>query len=244
MGKKIAAFFDIDGTLTREALMIKHFKQLVKYEVIDESVWNEKIKPVYEAYDQRFKEYDSYLYLIAQIYKDKLKNINKYFNQYIAANVVDKNWNVVYKYTRNRIEYHKENGHLIFFISGSPDFLVEEMAKKYGITDYKGTTYLTDDNNNFTGELIQMWDSKSKRKQMLEFIDKYDIDIEKSYAYGDTSGDFSMLKKMKHGIAINPTKELLELIRNDEKAKNTVDIIVERKDVIYNLSPDVRILDI
>ena len=154
MGKKIAAFFDIDGTLTREALMIKHFKQLVKYEVIDESVWNEKIKPVYEAYDQRFKEYDSYLYLIAQIYKDKLKNINKYFNQYIAANVVDKNWNVVYKYTRNRIEYHKENGHLIFFISGSPDFLVEEMAKKYGITDYKGTTYLTDDNNNSLVGLI------------------------------------------------------------------------------------------
>lgn len=244
MEKKIAAFFDIDGTLTREALMIKHFKQLVKYEVIDASVWDNQIKNVYEEYDKRFKEYDSYLYLIAQVYKDKLKNINKYFNKYIVKNVVDKNWDIVYKYTRSRIEYHISKGHLIFFISGSPDFLVEEMAKKYEITDFKGTTYLTDDNNNFTGELVQMWDSKSKYRQMQEFIKEYNVDVEKSYAYGDTSGDFSMLKHMKYGIAINPTKELIDLINGDEIAKKSVDIIVERKDVVYNLTPNVKILDI
>lgn len=30
-----AAFFDIDGTLFRNSLMIEHFKKLIKYEVID-----------------------------------------------------------------------------------------------------------------------------------------------------------------------------------------------------------------
>ena len=33
----IAAFFDIDGTLYRNSLMVEHFKKLLKYEVIDPS---------------------------------------------------------------------------------------------------------------------------------------------------------------------------------------------------------------
>ena len=37
--KKIAGFFDIDGTIARESLMIEHFKRLIKYEIIDERVW-------------------------------------------------------------------------------------------------------------------------------------------------------------------------------------------------------------
>ncbi|MEG2456718.1 MAG: threonine synthase [Clostridia bacterium] len=31
----IAAFFDIDGTLYRDSLMVEHFKKLIKYEIID-----------------------------------------------------------------------------------------------------------------------------------------------------------------------------------------------------------------
>ena len=31
---KIAAFFDIDGTLYRDSLMVEHFKKLIKYDII------------------------------------------------------------------------------------------------------------------------------------------------------------------------------------------------------------------
>ena len=47
----------------------------------------------------------------------------------------------VYKYTRNIIEKHKKEGHLIIFISGSPDFLVKEMAEKYGVSDMDLVTF-------------------------------------------------------------------------------------------------------
>lgn len=33
---KIAAFFDIDGTLYRDSLMVEHFKKLIKYDIIDQ----------------------------------------------------------------------------------------------------------------------------------------------------------------------------------------------------------------
>ena len=35
--KKIAAFFDIDGTIYRNALLIEHFKKLIKYELFKEN---------------------------------------------------------------------------------------------------------------------------------------------------------------------------------------------------------------
>ncbi len=78
------------------------------------------------------------------------------------------------------------------------------MAEKYGATEYKGTVYLVDENNNFTGgEIVKMWDSENKQKAIDEFLDKYDVDLDNSYAYGDTTGDLSMLRMVGNPIAIN-----------------------------------------
>ena len=80
-----------------------------------------------------------------------------------------------------------------------------------------------------------MWDSDSKQKAINELVEKHDIDLSKSYAYGDTSGDYTMFKSVGCPFAINPTKELLGKIKNDESLKDKINLIVERKDVIYNL---------
>jgi hydroxymethylpyrimidine pyrophosphatase-like HAD family hydrolase len=93
-----------------------------------------------------------------------------------------------------------------------------------------------------TGEIVQMWDSDSKHVAIMEFVEKYDIDLQSSYAYGDTIGDYSMLKLVGNPVAINPTKELLQNIRNDEELRKRAIIIVERKDVIYKLTADIEFL--
>ena len=53
-----------------------------------------------------------------------------------------------------------------------------------------------------------------------------------------------MLKRVGNPIAINPTKELLTHIGNDPILSKNSQIIVERKDIIYSLSPNVDIFDI
>ena len=87
-----------------------------------------------------------------------------------------------------------------------------------------------------------MWDSKSKLEAIKEIIDEYNVDLESSYAYGDTTGDFSMLKMVGNPVAINPNKELLNEIRKDNILKHKASIIVERKNVIYKLDPMVELL--
>ena len=42
MKRNIAAFFDIDGTIHRNSLLIEHFKLLLKYEYINVMSWEGK----------------------------------------------------------------------------------------------------------------------------------------------------------------------------------------------------------
>ena len=122
----------------------------------------------------------------------------------------------VYKFTRSMLQKHKKEGHLVIFISGSPDFLVKNMAKKYGADDFKASQYIYE-GEKFTGKVVPMWDSTSKNGAIDYFVEKYNIDLENSFAYGDTHGDFAMLKRVGNPVAINPARELLDSIKMDQE---------------------------
>jgi HAD superfamily hydrolase (TIGR01490 family) len=133
---------------------------------------------------------------------------------------------------------------MIFFISGAPDFLVEKMAEKYQVTAYKATRYIVDENNNFTGEVVSMWDSENKQKAVNQLVNQYKVDLDASFSYGDTNGDLSMLKIVGNPVAVNPINKLLMAIKQDEKLYEKTTIIVERKDLIYELSPSVKLIQL
>lgn len=235
----IGAFFDIDGTLYRDSLMIAHFKKLLKYEVIDPVLWYTHVEKTYTMWKKRRGNYEDYMEELAGIYVDAIKKLNKDETSFITKQVINLKWDAVYQYTRDRILFHQEQGHHVFFISGSPDYLVEAMAKKYNVTECIGTKYLVDSDGNFTGEVIQMWDAESKAVAIDRLTKKYDLDLSSCFAYGDTNGDYSMLTSVGEGYAINPTQELLHRLKETDHVK----IIVERKDVIYELDPNVKIIE-
>lgn len=241
--KKIAAFFDIDGTLYRDSLMTEHFKKLIKYEVLDEKIWINDIKPLYTGWDNRQGDYDNYLFELSSAYVKAITGLDKDTIDFATNQVMKLKADRVYKYTREIIQKHKDAGHLVFFISGSPDFLVNKMGEKHDVFLSVGSAYIIKDNK-FTGTVIPMWDSESKNNMIDELISTYDIDLENSYAYGDTNGDYRMLKRVGNPIAINPSSELLNNIKNDSDLSKKINIVIERKDVIYKIKPDVEILDI
>jgi len=240
-GRNTAAFFDIDGTLYRDSLLIEHFKKLLKYDVLDEALWHTKVKYTYEDWKKRRGNYDDYLVELVDIYVESLKGIEKSKMDFITSQVVDLKGDTVYMYTRRQIEWHKEQEHKVFFVSGSPDYLVHKMAERYGITDCIGSKYLLDDEDRYTGDVIQMWDKTSKQKALLDFTEQYALDLDESYAYGDTLGDLSMFRLVGHPVAINPTRELLGHLKAGKRLRAKVKVVVERKDVIYMLDPEVDI---
>lgn len=234
-----AAFFDIDGTLYRDSLLIEHFRKLIKYELIDESQWSEHLQTTYNNWDKRQGNYDDYMFEISDQYVSAITGLKKSDIDFASGQVIKLKADRVYKYTRSRIKWHKEQGHKVIFISGSPDYLVQRMAEKYNVDDNMGSTYIVKDGK-MTGKVIPMWDSDSKDKAIDVFINKYNIDMTKSFAYGDTNGDISMLKRVGNPVAINPTRELLSFMNSDPLLRDRAKVVVERKDVIYELSSMVK----
>ena len=238
MKKRIAAFFDIDGTLYREGLITELFKKLIKSEIIDNDRWYKEVKPYYVKWDKRIGNYDNYLLKMADIYTEAIIGLHRSQIEFISNQIITQKGDRVYTYTRDKIKWHKDQGHLTITISGSPIELVRDVSLKYGFDDYVGTKYVLSENDVYTGDIIPMWDSVSKQSAIEDFVCKYNIDLDQSYAYGDTSGDFTMLNLVKNPTAINPTKELLLKILDVQELKEKINIIVERKDVVYKLSPD------
>ncbi len=172
-------------------------------------IWHDNVKYTYENWKKRRGNYDDYLKELSLIYVESLKGLDRAVMDFVAGQVIELGGDKVYMYTRREIQRHKELGHPVFFISGSPDYLVHKMAERYGITDSIGSRYLLDADGIYTGDVEQMWDSRAKYKAVLDYVKTYDIDLHESYAYGDTSGDLSMFQLVGHPVAVNPTHELL-----------------------------------
>ena len=235
MSKNIAAFFDIDGTIYREGLITEVFKKMVTHELIDASEWTDRVQPAFMAWDRRQGDYDIYLDRMVEAFKRVTVGISSEHINLIARKVIEQKGDRVYQFTRNEIIRHKEQGHKIIAISGSPDALVNYMAEKYRFDNWRGTVYQTDENGIYTGEIIPMWDSVSKEKAIHELAALYDLDLSECFSYGDTNGDLTMFRNTGHPTAVNPTRELLNHIREEKQLMDKINVIVERKDVIYHL---------
>ena len=233
--EKIAAFFDIDGTIYREGLITELFKKLIIHELVSDSTYVDSVKPAFTKWDKRQGYYDEYLDRMIEIYIKSIIGLKQDHITHIAKKVIEQKGDRVYRFTRNEIKRHKKNGDLVIAVSGSPIELVEEMASKYQFDDFRGTTYVIDEDNRYTGDLIPMWDGESKRKAILSLAKQYELNLEHCYAYGDTTGDLFMLRLVGHPFAINPTRSLIKAIKADADLSKKITVIVERKDMMYKM---------
>ena len=77
MQKNKAAFFDIDGTLFRNSLLIEHYFLMTKDGILDKENWEENVKPLYQKYQDRKGPYEDYLDKASLLYQKNLKGIDK-----------------------------------------------------------------------------------------------------------------------------------------------------------------------
>lgn len=242
--KKIAAFFDIDGTLYREGFIADLFKMLVKCEVITYEEWYDEVRPDFINWDRRVGTYDTYLLKMSSMYTQAIRGHHRSLVQHIVQRVIEDKAMRTYVYTRNRIQWHKEQGHMCITVSGSPYELVGAIAKFYEFDDYRGSKYLMDHHHRYTGEILPMWTAETKRQALIELAATHNIDLSESWSYGDTAADISMFELTGYPNLINPTRELIDLMRKDEELLERTTCIVERKDAIYRMNlREVELID-
>jgi HAD superfamily hydrolase (TIGR01490 family) len=111
---------------------------------------------------------------------------------------------------RDLIQSHKKDGDLLILISGSLYFIVDIFAKTLSFDDRRGAALETKDAK-FTGKIDGIHARGEKKIVVLnEFVQKYNLDLANSTAYGNSSLDRFWMAMVGNPVALNPDIKLME----------------------------------
>jgi HAD superfamily phosphoserine phosphatase-like hydrolase len=231
MKRKFAAF-DVDGTLGRTSLFLQIVEKLFDSGHLPDEARKELQKKLI-AYRQRqhrkaFKDYsgESVKILFDHITSIELKDYRRAVDE-----VISESHSHLHVYTRELVHRLKSEGYFLIALSGSEMYTVTEFLKHaFDFDVIIGETYETK-NGYFTGKANEVFHKKDLF--LKELITEHNLTTTGSVAVGDSMGDLSMLKYVEQPIAFNPEDSLYE-----EARKNGWKIVIERKNVIYELEPD------
>ena len=226
--KALLAVFDVDGTLFRRGLLPALTRRLVNEEVFSERV-REELSEDYYAWVERRGSYDTYDRLVMELFLRELEGVSVAELQRCARVEVETHGRRVHMYTRDMALRLKEAGYQLIAISGSPQEILDLFLKPLGFDRAWGTVLAQDAAGRYTGEVLEN-PFGNKRRVMEEFLESAEVRIEGSVGMGDTLSDVGFLEMVDTPIAFNPNRGLFEVAR-----QRCWSIVVERKDVIYNL---------
>lgn len=221
------AVFDVDGTLFRRGLLPALTRRLVDEGVFPERV-REELSEDYYAWVERRGSYEVYDELVVRLFLRELKGVPVAELRRCAKVEVEAHGRRLHLYTRDLALRLKQAGYYLIAISGSPQEILDIFLKPLGFDRAWGTV-LGQDEGCYTGELLHHPFS-DKRGVLREFLDEAGLDLRDSVGVGDTLSDVGFLELVRTPIVFNPNRSLFETARQQNWS-----IVVERKDVIYNL---------
>ena len=225
--KEPLAVFDVDGTLFRRGLLPALTRRLVNEEVFPERV-REELSEDYYAWVERRGSYETYDELVMELFLRELKGVSVAELRRCAIAEVEAHGRRLHIYTRDVARRLEQAGYYLIAISGSPQEILDLFLKPLGFDRAWGTV-LAQDEGRYTGEVLQD-PFKNKRRVLEEFLEEADVGLEGSVGVGDTLSDVGFLEMVETPIAFNPNRRFFEVAR-----QRGWPIVVERKDVIYNL---------
>jgi HAD superfamily hydrolase (TIGR01490 family) len=227
LAREPLAVFDVDGTLFRRGLMPELTRRLVDEGVFSERV-REELSEDYYAWVERRGSYETYDELVVELFLRELEGVSVAELQRSARAEVEAHGRRLHIYTRDMARRLKEAGYHLIAISGSPQEILDLVLKPLGFDRAWGTV-LAQDEGRYTGEVLQD-PFKNKRRVLEEFLEDANVGLEGSVGMGDTLSDVGFLELVQTPIAFNPNSSLFDVAR-----QRGWPIVVERKDVIYNL---------
>ncbi len=114
----------------------------------------------------------------------------------------------IYDGTRRLIDDHLAAGHQVWFVSATPAEIGELIASRLGVTGAL-CTVAKHENGFYTGELVgPLMHGPNKAAAVRALAAAEGIDLERSYAYGDSLNDVTMMEAVGHPCPINPDGRL------------------------------------
>jgi HAD superfamily phosphoserine phosphatase-like hydrolase len=235
MAPQKIAVFDIDGTIFRKNLAFELINELAWMKVFPKSVRDELVD-LYSLWLEHKGTYEDYRQALVRVYVENLKGCKKEDVIRAAHIVMPFFKDRTYIFANNLItELRKKKYHLIA-VSGSPSEIVEEYNKYLKFDAVFGSVYETNAKGIYNGEPL-FEPTRHKGHVVKQYVTEKGLTLCDSYGVGDTESDAKFLEVVANPIAFNPNLNLKTIAE-----KNGWRIVVEKKDVIYEVTGCVKII--
>jgi HAD superfamily hydrolase (TIGR01490 family) len=203
---RIAAFFDLDGTLTAEpSLEVRFFRSLSQHNAIPPGNYLRWAAEAARLFPRGFIE-------IRHANKQYLRGIHREMILCCAPEIH------IFDEALARLTWHARQGHDLVLLTGTLEPLaylaataIECELEARGLRSplYVCATRLEEKFGRWTGRLAgKAMYGPAKREMMLHFARHRGIDLHNSYAYGNTVLDCYMLSAVGFAHVVNPGKQL------------------------------------
>ena len=210
MPASVAAFFDVDGTLTRTT-------------ILHPLVWYQRTRlsrPLYALWLTGLVFDVPRLVWIDRRSRSRLNAV--FFRRYAGlpadelrawhSRTFDENLRRrLFPAAAACLEEHRRQGNRIVLITGGLDFVMRPLAEHVGAVELMAT-HLAERDRVLTGELTAPPIADARKGELTrEYAETHGIDLAHSFAYTDSHGDLPMLDCVGHPIAVNPDRRLCRL---------------------------------
>ena len=201
----IAAFFDFDETLLevesgRLGIQWLRDRRLVPFGYLF------KILVANFFYNLRLLSDEQMVKILLTFYKKKRladfqNGADNFYRSYLKPHLAPG--------ILSRVHFHKKEGHLLVLISGSVRYLLEPVVRDLGFDHLLCTDLEVDQNGLMTGKpagLVCV--SHNKKWLTLKLAEELELDLAKSYAYGNHHSDLPLLETVGNPHAVQPNRIL------------------------------------
>jgi HAD superfamily hydrolase (TIGR01490 family) len=200
--RRVAAFFDVDRTLLRGSSMLHVARPMRRAGFMPTRAMFHSL-----LVQARFSLYgfdDVQIHeavrgagaLVAGIESERLLRFaEEVVPMYVAPRV--------YVEARERLDWHRQRGDLVFLVSSSPQEFIRVLGAVLGVDGVAGTEAELRDGR-YTGRILRLCHGTGKADAVRELAVANDVDLRRSYAYGDSfASDLPMLEAVGHPVCVN-----------------------------------------
>ena len=202
-----AAFFDIDGVLTKGFLIDDFWNHMVEKGIIRKEA-GQKRKKLMQGYKNGQTPYVEFItkapeLIAAEINGMKHSKIKKEMKDFLHKRKIN-----TFSYSKSLIKLFKDSGFRTIAVSGSDQDFIENYKRILDFDEVYGTKF-TVKNGTYTGRIeINMGLKESKSTILNGFSNN---GLKTSFGFGDTAQDAGILENVNIPIALNPTADLKKI---------------------------------
>jgi len=211
-----AAFFDVDNTIMQGASIFLlarglHQRKFFSTRDIARAAWQQayfKYVGVEDA-EHISQARNAALQFIAGHEVRELEEIGEQvFDEYMAEKI--------WPGTRAMAQWHLDRGQRVWLLTAAPVEIAQVIARRLGLTGALGTVAEHVDGV-YTGRLVgEMLHGESKAVAVRALAESEGLDLDRCYAYSDSSNDIPMLSLVGNPCAVNPDGTLRSHAREND----------------------------